>query len=119
MADRGADRAIDLARRIQGLPRRRSRVFGVGALNDVQWDMLVHLFVAENDGEHTPLASLSIGSGAAVEDARRWVNDLVERRMIVVLSEDGYDMELAGLTALARSRVIRSLVGEPSQDDPA
>jgi hypothetical protein len=119
VADSSADRAIDLARRVQGLPRRRSRAFGAGAINDVQWDMLVRLFVAESDREQTPLASLTIGSGAVLADARRWVTDLVDRRLIVVISDDRGGAERAALTAFARQRVIRSLIGDPHDDDDA
>lgn len=75
--------ALDAARRIIALRRKRNRAFQVHSLDDIfgepAWDMMLDLFIAERTGSRISVSSLCIGSNVAPTTALRHIRTMVER----------------------------------------
>ena len=62
--------------------RKREELFPPLLFSDPAWDMLLDLFAAEAEGKKISITSLSIASAAPQSTAQRWIDTLVEKKLI-------------------------------------
>ena len=62
--------------------RKRETLFPPLLFSDPAWDMLLDLFAAEAEGQKISITSLSIASAAPQSTAQRWIDTLVEKKLI-------------------------------------
>lgn len=97
----------DLARRIYGQRRRRSRHLPSDLFGEPAWDILLDLFIAAEEGRHIPVTSACIAADVPATTGLRWLQVLETRGFIDRRSDpaDGrrthVALSVAGYTAMA------------------
>lgn len=98
-----------LARELIAARRTRDEMFGAALFGEPAWDMLLHLFVAYERGEHVKPAALAEAVPVAPAAAERWLRALEKAGHVVSIGaadrDAGY-VYLAGDTA----RRLRALL---------
>lgn len=96
------------ARALYALRRRRNRTFADmdGLFAEPAWDILLDLFVRQQDGRGTPVTSLCQASAAPPTTALRWIA-VLERRGLIAKSPDPVDRRQSNvrLSALGIARM--------------
>ncbi|MEH3106075.1 MAG: hypothetical protein PGN09_01940 [Sphingomonas fennica] len=112
MHGRTDDNAIALARQLTGILRRREQTFGRGAVNELQWEMLLRLLVDGGADGCLPERGLLIGVGTASAEAGRLLDQLVDDGLVWRIgscdSAEGRQIHMTGGT---RARMMRVLGG--------
>lgn len=73
-----------LARKVYSLRRKRSLVFGNHELfGEPAWDILLDLYIAEDEGKPVSVSSACIGSASPPTTGLRWLGILAEKGLIV------------------------------------
>ena len=91
----GADRRpVDrktIARTLYAIRRRREDIFGIGDIfGEPAWDMLLDLYIAEQDRKALPVTSACIGAAVPTTTGLRWLN-ILEKQGLVERSNDPGD----------------------------
>jgi DNA-binding MarR family transcriptional regulator len=68
-----------LARRRLAHRQQRERIFGENLFSDPAWDLLLLLFVAEEEGRHVTVSALCSEAPVPASTAHRWVLALLDR----------------------------------------
>ena len=104
-AAEGAD-DLEAARALLAARRVRERLFGEGLFADPAWDMLLALFVADEEREPLSVSQLCAASGVPHTTALRWIDSLA-RAGLIVRAPDARDARrtLISLHGEARDKV--------------
>ena len=101
----GAD-DLDAARALLAARRAREQLFGDGLFADPAWDMLLALFVADEEREPLSVSQLCAASGVPHTTALRWIESLARAGLIVRAADPGDARRtLISLHAGARDKV--------------
>lgn len=73
---------LELTRFLIKFRRSRGLYFGADLFADPAWDMLLDLFVAEEEGRKVSIKSLCIGSEVPPTTALRWIKLLIDRGVL-------------------------------------
>ena len=97
---------LDAAKALLAARRMRERLFGDGLFADPAWDMLLALFVADEEREPLSVSQLCAASGVPHTTALRWIDSLA-RAGLIVRAPDSRDARrtLISLHAEARDKV--------------
>jgi DNA-binding MarR family transcriptional regulator len=79
----GGEAAVDLARHIYQLRRKRDANFAAELFSEPAWDILLHLFVSAAEGRAVTVSSACDGAAAPQTTALRKLRQLEEARLIV------------------------------------
>jgi len=60
----------------------RARFFKSSLSSDSAWDILLELFVAEQEGRRVPISSVGLTTGIPATTALRWINVLRQHRLV-------------------------------------
>ncbi|MEO9468413.1 MarR family transcriptional regulator [Parasphingorhabdus sp.] len=86
MKNRGTQEAATLAQFARNLisdRRKREALFPPLLFSDPAWDMLLDLFASEAEGKKISVTSLSIASASPQSTAQRWIDTLVDKKLIL------------------------------------
>lgn len=86
MKNRGTQEAETLAQFARNLisgRRKRESLFPPLLFSDPAWDMLLDLFASEAEGKKISVTSLSIASASPQSTAQRWIDTLVDKKLIL------------------------------------
>ncbi len=84
-------RLADMARSIYHDRRLRSQIFDDEALfGEPAWDLLLDLFIAEQDRKRVSVTSACIGGAVPATTALRWLS-ILETRGLIVREDDAHD----------------------------
>lgn len=112
---RPADRAT-IARTLYSVRRQRDQIFGNGEIfGEPAWDILLDLFVAEQDRKALPVTSACIGAAVPTTTGLRWLN-ILEKQGLLERSNDPGDarrtfVRLSAKGLRAMNRFIDQFVG--------
>ena len=103
--------AYELASRLQSERRERRHFFDADLLSDPVWEMLLALYLAAARRENLSVHALADAAGLPSSTTRRWLNVLVDRKLIVTAGETLGDdcFELVQLTNTGRENMKRYL----------
>jgi DNA-binding transcriptional ArsR family regulator len=82
-----------LARQRLAQRRQRERIFGENLFSDPAWDLLLLLFIAEEEGRHVTVSTLCSEAPVPPTTAHRWILALLEQGL-VTRSRDSKDGRL-------------------------
>jgi DNA-binding MarR family transcriptional regulator len=82
-----------LARRRLAHRRQRERTFGENLFSDPAWDLLLLLFIAEEEGRHVTVSTLCFEAPVPVTTAHRWMLVLLKQGL-ALRSADEKDCRL-------------------------
>ncbi|MBV9929421.1 MAG: MarR family transcriptional regulator [Alphaproteobacteria bacterium] len=89
-----------LARQRIAQRRQRERIFGETLFSDPAWDLLLLLFVAEEEGRRVTVSTLCSEAPVPATTAHRWILALLERGLAARSSDpDDCRLRYIGLTA--------------------
>jgi DNA-binding MarR family transcriptional regulator len=74
---------VDRARRIVAVRRLRDQVFGKDLFGEPSWDILLTLFVANEEGRNICVKNLCADAAVPSTTALRWMMTLLERGLLV------------------------------------
>jgi DNA-binding MarR family transcriptional regulator len=75
-------RALNVAKRIVAIRRRRERAFGGEMFFDPVWDILLELYVANGDRTNVSVGNACIASSVPMTSALRWCQLLQDRGLV-------------------------------------
>jgi DNA-binding MarR family transcriptional regulator len=90
------------ADRVRNMRMRRNDLFGAPLFRDPAWDMLLELYVAEQNDRDVPISSLSYASGVSLSTAARHVAEL-EKHHLVRRDRDEQDQRRAVVRPTAKA----------------
>ena len=91
-----------LARRELAHRQQRDRIFGENLFSDPAWDLLLLLFVAQEEGRHVTISTLCSEAPVPASTAHRWVLVLLEQGLLT-RSSDAQDSRLRYISLTAES----------------
>jgi DNA-binding MarR family transcriptional regulator len=95
--------ALEHARHLLALYRARAKLFGEDLFVDPAWMMMLDLFVAYRTGRVVSVSSLCLASSAPPTTALRWINMMVERK-IICRTPDANDLRRHNVTLSEQTR---------------
>lgn len=93
----------DMAARLYRLRRQRDALFQPGMFGDPAWDLLLDLYVSEQEKKQICITSACIAAGVANSTGLRWISILVQNGY-VERQDDPADARRAYLTLTAKAR---------------
>lgn len=90
------------ADRVRNMRMRRNDLFGAPLFRDPAWDMLLELYVAEQNHRDVPIGSLGYASGVSLSTAARHVAEL-EKHKLVQRDRDERDQRRAVVRPTAKA----------------
>lgn len=90
------------AERVRLMRMRRNELFGAPLFRDPAWDMLLELYVADQNRRDIPVSSLCYGSGVSLSTAVRQIAEL-ERHRLVQRDRDEQDHRRAVVRPTAKA----------------
>ena len=83
----GSSPAAAFARRLIEERRRRGQALGADMFGEPAWDMLLLLFLANEEGRHVSVSALCAELPAPATTAHRWMLLLVEKGLLVRIGD--------------------------------
>lgn len=101
-----------LARRLLAAQRARDAALGGDLFRDVPWEVLLGLFVAQEEGRHVSPTFLYTEAGVSPAAARRWVKALEKQGLLVRIGDAADDarahLYLSGEAVRKTRELLRS-----------
>ena len=108
----GEEEAVEAARRIYRLRRRRDASFGPELFSDPAWDILLVLFIARREDRPLSISHTCHAAAAPRSTALRWIRQL-EQEGLIIRQGDRADGRRAYLRLSSRAaKKMRSLLKE-------
>ena len=79
---------MDRARLAYDIGARRRSALGQGLFSDPAWNILLDLFLSEDDGRDLSVTAVCIGSRSSAATALRYITLLVERKLIDRIADE-------------------------------
>lgn len=110
VAGRTGSAAVDVARSLYRLRRRRDECFGTKMFSDTTWDILLDLFIAAEEKKRISISSACIASSSPATTALRHLSGLVKNGLVrrIASPEDGRTVWVE-LTSSARDDLEKLL----------
>lgn len=115
-APRTPARRDDIVRSLYAVRRQREQIFGNGDIfGEPAWDILLDLYIAEQDRKALPVTSACIGAAVPTTTGLRWLN-ILEKQGLVERSSDPGDarrtfVQLSAKGLKAMNRFVDQFTG--------